>query len=172
MATRSTHWSLECIRIWDQKSSYQGPPFTKIKKNDIGNIWFQHDHTTFHTAEVTLGQDWIISWPHIILWEIIRYFSENQKVFRYNTKTSYKKINHFIRKVENTFLIKSGLAIIDWKPTYEKVGSFLILFSYSFLEVKRSQGIFIKYQRVFLLNVEWYFYKRPENLLLVDRKSC
>ena len=28
--------------------------FTKIEEEDIGNIWFQQDGTTCHTAEVTL----------------------------------------------------------------------------------------------------------------------
>ena len=29
--------------------------FTKIKEEDIGNIWFQQDGATCHTAETTLG---------------------------------------------------------------------------------------------------------------------
>ena len=28
--------------------------FTKIEKEDIGNIWFQQDDATCHTAEATL----------------------------------------------------------------------------------------------------------------------
>ena len=28
--------------------------FTKIEEEDIGNIWFQQDGTTYHTAEATL----------------------------------------------------------------------------------------------------------------------
>ena len=28
--------------------------FTKIKKEDIGNIWFQQEGATCHTAEATL----------------------------------------------------------------------------------------------------------------------
>ena len=28
--------------------------FTKIEEEDIGNIWFQHNGTTCHTAEATL----------------------------------------------------------------------------------------------------------------------
>ena len=28
--------------------------FTKIKKEDIGNIWFQQDGSTCHTADTTL----------------------------------------------------------------------------------------------------------------------
>ena len=29
--------------------------FTKIEEEDIGNIWFQHDGATCHTAEATLN---------------------------------------------------------------------------------------------------------------------
>ena len=48
--------------------------FTKIKKEDIGNIWFQQDGATWHTAEVTfdvLGpvfEDHIISRRAIVVW--------------------------------------------------------------------------------------------------------
>ena len=50
--------------------------FTKIEEEDIGNIWFQQDGATCHTAEATLDvlrpvfEDRIISpradvvWPH------------------------------------------------------------------------------------------------------------
>ena len=50
--------------------------FTKIEEEDIGNIWFQQDGATYHTAEATLDvlrpvfEDRIISrraevvWPH------------------------------------------------------------------------------------------------------------
>ena len=48
--------------------------FTKIKKKDIGNIWFQQDGATCHTAEATLGvlrpvfEDHIISHKADVVW--------------------------------------------------------------------------------------------------------
>ena len=48
--------------------------FTKIKEKDIGNIWFQQDGTTCHTAEATLGvlrpffEDRIISHKVDVVW--------------------------------------------------------------------------------------------------------
>ena len=40
--------------------------FTKIEKEDIGNIWFQQDGATWHTAEATL--DRIISHRTDVVW--------------------------------------------------------------------------------------------------------
>ena len=48
--------------------------FTKIKGKDIGNIWFQQNGATFHTAEVTLDvlhsvfEDRIISRRADVVW--------------------------------------------------------------------------------------------------------
>ena len=48
--------------------------FTKIEEKDIGNIWFQQDGATFHTAEATLDillpvfEDRIISRRADVVW--------------------------------------------------------------------------------------------------------
>ena len=48
--------------------------FPKIKEEDIGNIWFQHDGATCHTAEATLDvlrpifEDRIISRKADVVW--------------------------------------------------------------------------------------------------------
>ena len=48
--------------------------FTKIEEEDIGNIWFQQEGATFHTAEATLGvlrpvfEDRIISRRADVVW--------------------------------------------------------------------------------------------------------
>ena len=48
--------------------------FTKIKDNDIGNIWLQHDGTKSHTTEATLDilrpviEDRIISRRADVVW--------------------------------------------------------------------------------------------------------
>ena len=48
--------------------------FTKIKEEDIGNIWFQQDGTTCHTAEATVVvsrpvfEDCIISRRADVVW--------------------------------------------------------------------------------------------------------
>ena len=48
--------------------------FTKIKEEDIGNVWFQQDGATCYTAEPTLGvlrpvfEDHIISRRADIVW--------------------------------------------------------------------------------------------------------
>ena len=48
--------------------------FTKIEEEDIGNIWFQQDGATCHTAEVTLDvlrsvfEDRIISRRAVVVW--------------------------------------------------------------------------------------------------------
>ena len=48
--------------------------FTKIEEEDIGNIWFQQDGTTCHTAEVTLDvlrsifEDRIINRRADVIW--------------------------------------------------------------------------------------------------------
>ena len=48
--------------------------FTKIKEEDIGNIWFQQDGVTCHTAEATLDvfrrvfEDRIISSRADVVW--------------------------------------------------------------------------------------------------------
>ena len=48
--------------------------FTKIKEEDIGNIWFQQDGATYHTAEASLDvlrpvfEDRIISRRADVVW--------------------------------------------------------------------------------------------------------
>ena len=48
--------------------------FTKTEEEDIGNIWFQQDSATFHTAEATLDvlrpvfEDHIISRKADVVW--------------------------------------------------------------------------------------------------------
>ena len=48
--------------------------FTKIEEDDIGNIWFQQDGATYHTAEATLDglgpvfEDRIISRRSDVVW--------------------------------------------------------------------------------------------------------
>ena len=48
--------------------------FTKIEEEDIGNIWFQQDDATCHTAEATLNglcpvfEDRIISYRADVIW--------------------------------------------------------------------------------------------------------
>ena len=48
--------------------------FTKIEEEDIGNIWFQQDGATYHTAEATLNvlrlvfEDRIISSRADVVW--------------------------------------------------------------------------------------------------------
>ena len=36
------------------RAMLNGSLFTKIEEQDIGNIWFQQDGATWHTAEATL----------------------------------------------------------------------------------------------------------------------
>ena len=48
--------------------------FTKIEEDNIGNIWFQHDGATCHTAEATLDvlrrvfEDRIVSRTSDVIW--------------------------------------------------------------------------------------------------------
>ena len=48
--------------------------FTKIEEEDIGNVWFQHDEATCHTAEATLNvlrfEDRIISGRADVVWPL------------------------------------------------------------------------------------------------------
>ena len=52
--------------------------FTKIEEKDVGNIWFQQDGATSHTAEATLDvlrsvfEDRIISRRTDVIWPPLR----------------------------------------------------------------------------------------------------
>ena len=63
------HWG-RCSQWWSLSGHVERILVTKIEEDDIGNIWFQQEGATCHTAEATLDvfEDRIISRRGDFVW--------------------------------------------------------------------------------------------------------